>query len=847
MLPTSGALAPDALRWRCDPADLGFESTEDVPPCEEMLGQSRALDAIQFGVSLDSHRYNLYVAGPSGSGRTTAVRRQLEQAARARSVPSDWCYLHNFADPYRPLAYQVPPGHGPELARDLDRFIADCRRDIPKVLDSEDFHRRRAALAQRLDNRREAVLGELRTLAEQFGFTLEFTPTGILSVPFLTPGQALTPEAFNLLAPAKQAEIRAKGQDLEHKVGEALLAIRRVEREAQAELRGLEREAVLFAVGHLLDALRAKYADQPRVRQHLDGVQTDLVEHREEFHAPGSPAELPVATAHTDHYERYRVNVLVSHDAAGFAPVVFEPNPTYYNLLGRVDYRATFGAMYTDFTLLKPGALHRANGGFLVLQARDLLLSPFAWDALKRALRDGEVRVENLGEQFSAVPTATLKPEPIPLQVKVVLIGDLLTYALLYRLDEDFQKLFKIKAQFGPTMDRSPDAILGYAAFVSQQVRAQGLLPFDKEAVARVLEHCARLAEHQERLSTRFSVVADLVLEADQWARRAGVDRVRVADVAQALTQQERRANLLEEEIQRLIDEGTIAIDTRAAVVGQVNGLSVLELGDYAFARPSRITASVGLGADGVINIEREVELSGRTHSKGVLILSGYLLGQYVKERPLAISARLAFEQVYDEVDGDSASSAELYALLSSLAEVPIKQGIAVTGSVNQRGEIQAVGAVTRKIEGYFAVCAARGLTGAEGVLIPAANVRHLMLKADVIEAVARGAFHVWAARTVDEGIALLTGVPAGERRPDGTYPPDTVHALVQQRLTTLATRLAEYGGRHQLGALPVRPAADGARHLGAATIDGRASGRARLRRRGRRAQAPSSANGAVR
>jgi predicted ATP-dependent protease len=489
----------------------------------------------------------------------------------------------------------------------------------------------------------------------------------------------------------------------------------------------------------------------------------------------------------------------VTNDPNDGAPIVCESSPTYYNLLGRIDYRAAFGAMQTDYALIKAGALHRANGGFLVLQARDLLTSPFAWDALKRALRDGQVRVENLGEQLSAFPTATLKPAPIPLQVKVIVIGDLLTYMLLYRLDEDFQKLFKVKAHFGPAMDRSPDALQAYAGFVSSQVQANGLLPFSKDAVARVIEHGARLAEHQARLATRFNAVAEVVTEADHWARQAGAAQVHAEHVEQALAAQEHRANLVEEEVQRLIDEGTLAINTRGAVVGQVNGLSVSDLGDYAFARPSRITATIGLGAEGVVDVEREAKLSGRTHSKGVLILSGYLIGKYAQQHPLAISARLAFEQVYDEIDGDSASSAELYALLSSLAELPIRRGIAVTGSVNQHGDVQTIGAVTRKIEGYFAVCQAQGLTGEQGVLIPRANVRHLMLKQEVVDAVARGAFHIWAAGTIDEGIALLTGLPAGERQPDGTYPSDTVHGAVQRRLAALATRLAEYGDRRHL------------------------------------------------
>jgi predicted ATP-dependent protease len=813
------SLSPERLRWRCDPDQLGYETTDDVAPLGALVGQDRGLDAIAFALDQDVPGYNLYVAGPTGTGRTTAVRDRLRPAAAARPAPPDWCYLHNFRDPSRPLAVSLPPGRGPELARDLDGFIAGCRREIPKILESEAHQRRRAAVRQALQEQRERVFARLHDVAEGLGFAVEVVPTGIVPVPLLAPGKPLSPEAFELLPEARQAEIRLQGQQLQQPVDEALLTFRRLERDAQEQLQALDREAALFAVGHELDALRAKHAAQPRIGEYLDAVRADLVEHLDEFGGedarPGRPFPVPGRGAG----ERYRVNVLVTHDPAAGGPVVFEPNPTYYHLVGRVDYRAAVGAMYTDLTLIKPGALHRASGGFLVLEARDVLRTPFAWDALKRALRDAEVRVENPGEQLSVFPSEALRPEPVPLAVKVVLIGDLTTYALLHALDDDFRRLFKVKAQFGAVMDRTPAAVGAYAAFVGDRVREHHLLPFDKGAIARVIEHGARLVEHQERLATCFDAVAELVVEADHWARRAGAGRVLAGHVEQATAAAERRANLLEEEARRAVREGTVAIETRGAAVGQVNGLSVIDLGDYAFAHPTRITARSGLGAEGVVDIEREAKLSGPAHSKGVLILGGYLLGAYAADRPLAVSARLAFEQVYSEVDGDSASSAELYALLSSLAGLPLAQGIAVTGSVNQRGEIQAVGGVTAKAEGFYAACQDQGLTGDQGVVIPAANARHLMLKPEVVEAVAQGRFHVWAVRTVDEGLELLTGVPAGERRADGSYPEGTVHGLVQQRLAAMAARLAEFGG--------ARPAADA--HGTSAPVDtgdGRAAGR---------------------
>ena len=783
------------LRWRCDPSALGFTTTDEVAPLAATVGQDRGVAAIQMGLGVQTPDYNLYVAGPSGTGRTTTIRRQVQQLASQLPPAADWVYVHNFAAPAQPRAIPLPAGQGPDVARDVDELVAACRREIPRVFDSEEHERQRDAVVKRLHDRRDLLLEALRHTGEELGFSVALTPTGIVTRPLLKPGQPMDQDTFEVLPDEQKSALRTRSQALEQKVEDVLRALRRLEREVQDQLRALDREAVTFAVGHMLDDLRCKYASSAPLLEYLDGLQADLIEHLDELRGHGGN-ELSQLLGQRPSYEQYHINVLVTHDPANGAPAVFEPNPTYYNLVGRIDYRATMGAFYTDTSLIRAGALHRANGGVLVMEARDVLLNPFSWDALKRALRDGEVRMENLGEQLSAFPTATLKPQPVPLRVKVVLVGDLLTYMLLYRLDEDFRKLFKVKAQFGPTMERTDEAVRAYAAFVSAQAHSRALLPFGSDAVAAVIEQAARLAEDQELLSTSFDALVEVLVEADYWARDAGATTVGAAHVTRALAAQEHRAGLLEDEIQRLIRQSTIAIDTTSQVVGQVNGLTIVDVGDYAFAHPARITARTGLGVDGVVNVEREVKLSGPTHAKGVMALTGYLLGQYAQDHPLSLSARLSFEQVYSEVDGDSASSAELYALLSSLAEVPIKQGIAVTGSVNQRGEVQAVGGVTRKVEGYFAVCAARGLTGEQGVIIPEANVRHLMLKPAVLDAVAAGTFHIWAVQSVDEGIALLTGVAAGQRRRDGTFPADTMHGRVQRRLSTMATCLAKLNGR---------------------------------------------------
>jgi hypothetical protein len=576
-----GAVPVERLRWRCVPEELGLTSLADVPPLEGMIGQDRAVDAIELGLDLAAPGYNVYVAGPTGTGRTTTVRHHVTRAAAGLPAGQDVCYAHNFAAPPQPIALLLPAGQGPALADDLDQFIASCRRDVPRIFESEQYEQRRAAVVQKLQAQREALFEALRTRAAQVGFIIKITPTGVVTFPFHVPGKPLTAEEFDLLTAQEKAEIKTKGQELDREIEEALHTIRRLEREAAEQLQAHDREAVLFSVGHALDALRAKYAALPRVLAHLEAIQTDLVANLDDFRERGGASQADgddgsPLLGRPPAYERYRANVLVSHTADSGAPVVFEPNPTYYNLLGRVDYRATIGAMFTDFTLIRAGALHRANGGSLVLKARDALLNPFAWDALKRALRDGEIRMENLGEQYSAFPSAVLKPEPIPLRVKVVLIGDVYTYLLLYHLDDDFRKLFKVKAQFAPDMDRTPESVRAYAAFVRRQVGEHGLPEFDVEAVARVVEHAARLAEHQQRLATRFNAVVDLLLEAAHCARREGAETVGAAHVERALAAQERRAGQAEDDVHRLIREGTVAIQTRGWVVGQVNGLSVV-------------------------------------------------------------------------------------------------------------------------------------------------------------------------------------------------------------------------------------------------------------------------------
>jgi predicted ATP-dependent protease len=784
---------PALLRRRLDPASLPFETTAEVEPISALIGQPRVRDAIAFGVEMQGFGYNLFLAGATGSGRAETIRDYLAGFAPTRPPADDWVYVHDFDQPQRPHAIRLPPGRARELAADMNELIVAVRRHASMAFESEGYEdRRRRALAE-VGSRRDAVLAEMRRFANEHGFALEATPTGLLAVPVLG-DRPLTPDDIRLLTPERQAELERNGTQVQEAVVAGLRRLHQLDREAADQMRRVDREIATYAIDPLLQSLREKYRTLPDVLAHLDRVRGDIVENVPDLRpqAPGAgPPALPWGDGGAEERSnRYRVNVLVSGGGGPGAPVVFEPNPTYYNLVGRVEYRGVFGTLVTDFRQVRAGALHRANGGFLLLELADVLRSPLAWEALKRALRARELRVESLGEQLSATPTTSLAPEPIPLDVKVVLIGTTALFSVLQNLDEDFGELFKVKVDFAPDMDWSDEHVHSYAAFISRHVRQADLRHFDRGAVARVVEQGARLRDHQRRLSTRLLEIGDLVTEASFWAGKAGRDVVQAADVDEAVARRESRTNLAEERMHELVAEGTIRIETEGRRVGQVNGLEVLELGDYRFGLAARVTARVSMGRGTVESIEREIDLSGPIHSKGFLILTGYLAGQYGQEWPLALRATLTFEQSYGSVDGDSASSTELYALLSALADLPLAQEIAVTGSVDQLGEVQAVGGVTDKIEGFFRICRARGLTGRQGVAIPAANVPNLMLSDEVVRTVEEGRFHVWAVRSVDEGIELLTGVPAGERQEDGTYPPGSVHRLVQDRLRRYTERL---------------------------------------------------------
>jgi predicted ATP-dependent protease len=800
---------PERLRWFCDPAELPFETTERLRPQDGAIGQERGIAALEFALEMESPGFNLFIAGPSGTGRTTTARTYAERQAARRPVPDDWLYVYNFERPDHPLSLRLPAGAGARFRDDMAELVKSVREQARRTFESREYRNLREEIRRKLEEQRRHLIEGLSQRSKQRGFAVSFTPMGAVIVP-LSDDRPMNTEEVECLPEEERERLRERGEEFSPVVGETLDQIRRLERETHEVIVEQDSRVARSAIAPLIRECQNKYREQSRIVEYLNWVQEDLIAHTEairvevgdEEEACEKPRQSSVSLEtimaefeRESIWDRYAVNVLVENrpESAG-APVIFEPNPTYYNLLGRIEYRALFGAMVTDFRMIKAGALHRANGGFLLLNAIDVLSNPFAWDTLKRQLRTGHIRIENIGDQFTPAPMATLQPEPIPLKLKALLIGPPLYYYLLYFLDEDFPELFRVRADFDTEMARTAEHLARYAAFVHSQVQELGLLHFHRDAVAKVAEYGARLTEHQGKLSARPRQVSDLVAEASHWASIDRQPYVRARHVARAMSERIYRSNLIDEKIREMITEGTIFIDTTGAREGQVNGLSVLDVGDYRFGRPVRITAQTSLGAEGVINIERETRLSGRVHNKGFLILTSFLSTRYAQDKPLALAARIAFEQTYDEVEGDSASSAELYSLLSSLAGAPLRQDLAVTGSVNQLGQIQPVGGVNEKIEGFFEVCKARGLTGAQGVVIPAASVKNLMLREEVVDAVRQGQFHIWAVRTVDEGIEILTGAQAGERRADGNWEPDTVNARVDQRLRDYAQRLKDFG-----------------------------------------------------
>ncbi len=792
--PVAARLVPaERLRRRCDPASFHFTSTAEVAPLDGTVGQPRAVSAISFALDIEDPGYNLFVLGPTGTGRRTTLHAYLDRAARIRPSPRDWVYLFDMANPRRPIAVSFPAGGAAPFARDVARFVADAGREIARAFESDEYRRRARVVASEVDERRQATLAAFRAEAATLGLGLEFTPAGILTLP-VREGRPIHPDEFERLSPEEREAYRQHGRAIEERLPDVLGRLRALERDARERVAALDREVAVFAIGHLLDELRAHHGGVDRVDAWFDALRDDMLEHLDLFR----PTPEPDGGDQTDRIVqearqareailgRYAVNVLVTHQPGAPAPVVDEPSPTYYNLFGRIEYTTLMGMATTDHRNIRPGALHRANGGFLVLRVADLLADPLAWERLKETLRTAQARVENIGAQYVLFPTATLDPEPIPVNLKVVLVGPASLYQALYLVDEEFRTLFKVRAEFDVEMPWGDGEATLYASFIAGHVEGAGLRHFAPGAVARVVERSARIAEHQERLSTRFSEIVDVVTEASYWAGEAGHDLVLGDDVDRAVRSRADRAGLAEDRLRRLMAEGTLRIETIGATVGQVNGLAVLSTGDHGFGQPIRITATTGVGHGEVVHVDRETDMSGRVHSKGFLIASAFLSERYGRDRPLSIRASVAVEQSYEAIEGDSASLAEICALLSSLAGVPIRQGIAVTGSMDQHGAAQPVGGVNEKIEGFFHACRIGGLTGDQGVILPETNVRNCMLDEEVLEAVRNGTFHVWAVGNVDEALELLTGLPAGRRGRGGRYTEGSLHRLVDDRIAFL-------------------------------------------------------------
>ena len=792
-------LPPEALRRRCDPASFSFETTDELEPLGEALGQTRAAEAVRFGLGIDAHGYNLFATGPAEMGKDTMVRAYLEERASKEPVPSDIVYVNDFGATQKPRVLLLSAGRGRKLKHDVAQLVEELRTALPAAFESDEFSNRKQVIEAELKEKNDKQMHELRKHADARSVGVLRTPQGFAIAPVKN-GEVISPQEFEKLPEEERKTLGKAMEAIQAEVQELIELAPKIEREIRTKVKALVREVAVAAVGTLFHDTKERFADLPAVSKWISELEQDVLENVEDFLKAGDqgPAETALAelgvVGRRERFRRYGVNVIVDHETTRGAPVVYEDLPTFQNLVGRIEHISQFGALMTDFNLIRAGALHRACGGYLVLDARSLLMQPYAWEGLKRALRTREVRIESLGQLLSIAPTVTLEPEPISLNVKVVLLGERMLYYLLAEYDPDLQALFKVFVDFEDDTARSPESELLYARFIAQVTRREGLRPFSRGAVAAILERGARLAGDADRISTHLGELSSLFREANYWAGVAEHPAVMAEDVEKAIGADEKRAGRIRERTLEEIKKGTLLIDTDGQKVGQVNGLSVLSLGRTSFGRPTRITARTRLGKGEVIDIEREAELSGPIHSKGVMILSGLLAARYAPDEPLSLSATVVFEQTYGLVEGDSASSAELYCILSSLADLPLSQSLAVTGSVNQHGEVQAIGGVNEKIEGFFEVCRVAGLTGRQGVLIPASNVRHLMLSQEVVDAVREGKFRVIAVRTIDEGIEHLSGVPAGERNEKGVFPEGSVNARVEARLLALSQKRVSLG-----------------------------------------------------
>ncbi len=805
-------LSVSELRAAIDPESLPFEDAASLESLEErIIGQERAIEAMKFGMGMKKPGYNIFLAGSAKTGLTYTAKTFIEEQAKKEPTPPDWCYVYNFKEPDNPRHLKTPAGMGKELKKDMGEFIRTLQAKIPEVFDSDDYHAKEGELQQTFEKQRREMIEELAKEAKEEGFILQFSQVGMVLIPATPEGEPMNQESLRALGEEAVAALRTKSEVLHEKMKDVMKRIQQMEGEIKEKRAKLDGEIALFVVGQLMDKLEEKYSEQQDLLDHLRMVQTDIIESIDDFKKkpeaqqgqpqPGAP--FPPGGDKAVTFKKYDVNVLVDNSETEGAPVVVESNPAYPNIFGSIERQAWFGALFTDHTMIKAGAIHRANGGYLVMKALDLLRWGISYEALKRALNDRVIKIEDMGELYGFFGTRSIKPEPIPFDVKIVLTGDPYIYQLLYAHDERFPKLFKVKAHMDSVLKRADSTAYEYARMMARLCKENDLRRLDRTGVARVIEYGMERTDDQDKLTLEIGDIEDLLMEADYFASVDGAEMIGRKHVEEAVRKRIHRSDLVEEHMKEMIEKDVFWVETDGSKVGQVNGLSVLMTGDHVFGKPSRITASVSVGREGAVSIDREAKMSGNIHTKGLLTLGGFLRERFAQNKPISLNASLSFEQSYGMVDGDSASSTELYVLLSAISKIPIFQGIAVTGSVSQKGEVQPIGGVNHKIKGFFDICKHKGLTGKQGVMIPSKNVRNLMLDQEVVDAVAEGKFHIWPVTTIEEGIEILTGVEAGELQPDGTYPEGTVFRKVDDRLKEIMAIIKEYGQPAENGHKP--------------------------------------------
>ncbi len=778
------------LKRSCSPEEFSFRTTQEIPPLEGIIGQERAVQALDFGLAVKMKGYNIYMSGPSGTGKTTYARASTEKLAATEPVPSDWCYVYNFQNPRCPLALRFEAGLGKQFKEDMEELVQLLKIELQKVFRADDYEKQKSELLHSFDEERGALMDDMSAMAGEYDFQVKTTNSGIYFMP-LVEGKAVGEEEYDNLAEDVKADIEKKSQTVQEKAGSIMRDIRELDIASKKRVEQLDYKVGMFAIGHHIGAVQEKYQEYERVIAYINAMQEDVLENISQFFEEEEESDealaslLPMLSKKPadDVTLKYKVNLIVDHSETKGAPVVVTFNPTYYNLVGEVEYDSEFGNLTTDFMKIKGGLFHKANGGYLIVQAQDILSAPQAWEALRRVIKTKEINMDSVREQLGAVVAPTLKPEPIAADIKVIMIGSNYYYETLSQYDDEFDKFFKIKADFDYEMPGTEENIWKIARFIKGFVEREKTMEFDVSAVCSIVEYSFRAAERQDKLSTRFNHLAEILCEAVTWAKLEGAETVTAEHIRKTVYEKEQRMNLYEEKLDEMLADDVIMIDTQGSEIGQINGLAVLDMGNYVFGNPTRITATTYVGKSGIVNIEKEARMSGQTHDKGVQIISGFLGQTYAQNFPLSLSCRVCFEQNYNGIDGDSASSTELYCILSSLAELPIRQDLAVTGSVNQKGEIQAIGGVTYKIEGFFDLCRKRGLTGEQGVIIPVANVRELVLKDEVVEAVKCGTFHIYPISHIDEGIELLMSMPAGKKNKNGTFPVNSVHGKVMKKL----------------------------------------------------------------